>query len=859
MAEIVDFGLQQHKIKMDSRYFENVLSVVAGDTGRRIEVQLLDTNGMVQDTTGLNLRLNAEIAGKATFTDATLVDATTGKYQLDLSNGMFLAPGNWQFQWQITDSAGKKLHSFAFTGNIGKNISEGGSQATNFYLNLEDLKAMQDDLVNGTIDSSILETNITEKLTNLETQYAPKLTEVTAQLAQTVKKTDTLNMAQMGQDVKEAMTGGSVAVVGKNSVIAENIVNGAVTGEKIDNVSTVYQATTANIFNKNTSVNGGYFFGTSGAWITNELFASTGYMPVKPNKIYSFTSSSNYTFFDADFNYIGGGYGLKSSLTPTNAAYMSSSLTVANLNIYMVVEGEVLPTQYVAYIGVPAQYTFGEKWKFPENFIDDYKKLDEAMYGTFVDKEKTIDLDWVSGSMLQDGTLGANAKRVRSNVFKTLSSKINIIPLGNNQYDYLIGKYNMDGTFVSLTTTWVSISSSITVDTDYQYRLILRYSSDTEIIPNIVNSDVIVVEQTDIGKSVGLFEKIIEKKITEVSGEDYSSDFNKVNNFTVDVNVSESDVTSNSLEIQDIPNILKDNALLLLPDNYKTKGKPTQLIINCHGAGTNITSTTSTLSQPVPNLLKLGYAVLDVNGRPQDLPGLSGLHYGAPFALTSYLKAYKHVIENFNVTERVFVIGTSMGGLTSNMLVQSGSIPVIAQSSLCGVVDHFKQAWSRTWNVGQRQSIADYFNFEGTPPVFTDDEIGLPPSDEEQAYYLANIDKTIGFNPMVKNTYNWKNSYLDNYFDNVEEANYSTLIKHHNVPLKIWHNANDWTVQPRYSRYFVQAIRNAGGLAYYREFPTGAHNAWDNGSETTMKDINGIDFTVKATTYELYQWFKRFE
>lgn len=185
MAEIVDFGLQKHKIKMDSRYFDNVLSVVAGDTGRRIEVQLLDTNGMVQNTTGLKLRLNAEVEGKATYTDATLVDATTGKYQLDLSNGMFLAPGNWQFQWQITDSVGKKLHSFAFTGNVGKNISEGGSQATNFYLNLDDLKAMQEDLVNGTFDSEALETNISEKLTNLESEYAPKLTEVTAQLAQT--------------------------------------------------------------------------------------------------------------------------------------------------------------------------------------------------------------------------------------------------------------------------------------------------------------------------------------------------------------------------------------------------------------------------------------------------------------------------------------------------------------------------------------------------------------------------------------------------------------------------------------------------------------------------------------------------
>lgn len=188
MAEIVDFGLQKHKIKMDSRYFDNVLSVVAGDTGRRIEVQLLDTNGMVQNTTGLNLRLNAIVEGKATYTDANLVDAATGKYQLDLSNGMFLAPGNWQFQWQITDSVGKKLHSFAFTGNVGKNISEGGSQATNFYLNLDDLKAMQEDLVNGTFDSETLETNIAEKLTNLESEYAPKLAEVTAQLAQNKKQ-----------------------------------------------------------------------------------------------------------------------------------------------------------------------------------------------------------------------------------------------------------------------------------------------------------------------------------------------------------------------------------------------------------------------------------------------------------------------------------------------------------------------------------------------------------------------------------------------------------------------------------------------------------------------------------------------
>lgn len=47
--------------------------------------------------------------------------------------------------------------------------------------------------------------------------------EVTAQLAQTVKKNDILSMDNMGQDVKEAMSGGSVAVVGEGAVGVVNL------------------------------------------------------------------------------------------------------------------------------------------------------------------------------------------------------------------------------------------------------------------------------------------------------------------------------------------------------------------------------------------------------------------------------------------------------------------------------------------------------------------------------------------------------------------------------------------------------------------------------------------------------------
>ena len=55
-----------------------------------------------------------------------------------------------------------------------------------------------------------------------------KINETNAQLSQKANKTDVFTMANMGQDVKEAMTGGSVAVVGKDAILSENILDGQV-------------------------------------------------------------------------------------------------------------------------------------------------------------------------------------------------------------------------------------------------------------------------------------------------------------------------------------------------------------------------------------------------------------------------------------------------------------------------------------------------------------------------------------------------------------------------------------------------------------------------------------------------------
>ena len=75
----------------------------------------------------------------------------------------------------------------------------------------------------GTIKNLInnnLFNSLNDKINNLDLKKA--------------NKDDVFTMSNMGQDIKEAMTGGSVGVVGVESVLNENIVNNQVTVEKID-------------------------------------------------------------------------------------------------------------------------------------------------------------------------------------------------------------------------------------------------------------------------------------------------------------------------------------------------------------------------------------------------------------------------------------------------------------------------------------------------------------------------------------------------------------------------------------------------------------------------------------------------
>ena len=100
----------------------------------------------------------------------------------------------------------------------------------------EDGKTLNDEI--NDINSS-LETLEDEKATKQEVDVERKrIDNINSSLdnieSKKLDKNGIISMTNMGQDVKEAMTGGSVAVVGKNAVLTENIVDNQITVDKLN-------------------------------------------------------------------------------------------------------------------------------------------------------------------------------------------------------------------------------------------------------------------------------------------------------------------------------------------------------------------------------------------------------------------------------------------------------------------------------------------------------------------------------------------------------------------------------------------------------------------------------------------------
>lgn len=320
-------------------------------------------------------------------------------------------------------------------------------------------------------------------------------------------------------------------------------------------------------------------------------------------------------------------------------------------------------------------------------------------------------------------------------------------------------------------------------------------------------------------------------------------------NFSVKVNYT--DYTQNA---DDSEESYYDYGVIALPKSYSANHEPTRLIIYCQGTGERINSDTNPLSNyGWEYFTSKGYAVMDMNGIAPKWGSEKGFpmpnqHYCNKYLLDSYAKGYDWVMENYNLKPQVLMMGLSMGGGASALIVQSGIIPCIAHACFCPAFSVYKQDYMQPWGgVVQQKTIAGQWGFENWDTT--------EPSKE---YFLQNIDKIVGFDNLLINTIGDYDKANNNYGNQDEADAYNSMVKFYPVPLKIWHCEDDKTVLIRYSRFMVNMIRNGGGKAWLRTFDTGSHfGGWATGSVTDT-DLDGNEVITTIPFYEARLFFDHF-
>ena len=149
------------------------------------------------------------------------------------------------------------------------------------------------------------DTPLKEEITSINKKIEQTEINFSSQLEHKANKNEVFSMANMGQDIKEAMTGGSVAVVGKNAINNINIVDGQVYGTKTDFLEV---DETCNLIDKSKLIPNMRVNGIDGELIETMGFYTTDYIELIQDTDYYFQNiyEGYYAFYDNAKNFISG-------------------------------------------------------------------------------------------------------------------------------------------------------------------------------------------------------------------------------------------------------------------------------------------------------------------------------------------------------------------------------------------------------------------------------------------------------------------------------------------------------------------------------------------------------------------------
>lgn len=329
--------------------------------------------------------------------------------------------------------------------------------------------------------------------------------------------------------------------------------------------------------------------------------------------------------------------------------------------------------------------------------------------------------------------------------------------------------------------------------------------------------------------------------------------------------------------VQDVPSFGIDYGLLALPESYTNEGKPTRLIIYCHGAGTNYSKDIARFPNDVllpEYFLSEGYAILDMDG--ECYPNYEYQHTYIPESLQCYLAAYKWVVKNYNICkDGIFLAGRSMGGGMCFSILNCGQIPVIAA---CPVVPVANTLWWWSYMVSNyRERFATRAGFVGSQPKWGSQQ---PLTTAEQNYLKANFDALRRWSPLWRCIVDLPTDpdvlfdpsmMVDRHETNVPEevALYGSLHAKAKCPIKMFANYSDQSVPyERNAMLMHKMLLNGGQEVELRMFDV------DNDQDTSrtahyfeMRDdrlvpwtnSKGVEMSVSIVYIEMLAFWRRYE
>ena len=248
---------------------------------------------------------------RSNILNLNITNAAEGEIELPITNVISRENGVYACEIAIYGENNFLEQTASFSliveNNIFSKISNAAINSSDFHILSEAIKT-----------TNTYGEKLKEGTENIELQYAYKLNEK-------LDKDGIVTMANMGQDVKEKFTGGSVAVVGKNAVLKENIVNG-----QVDEYKTSFLQVGKNIFDKSKKSPKGWWMNTNtGEPEQNQYTVNYCYsdlMPVLSSEAYTINKwVHSYCIYDVNYNFILGkitGENEKLIQTPPNGKYL---------------------------------------------------------------------------------------------------------------------------------------------------------------------------------------------------------------------------------------------------------------------------------------------------------------------------------------------------------------------------------------------------------------------------------------------------------------------------------------------------------------------------------------------------------